>query len=332
MSYGAIVALVVLYERWRFHGGGGHAGALRRMLTYLGGIAVMSIVASAASAVFAIYHFQQSAFYGMGANLIAVPIHDLWIMPWGIASYVLMPIHLEFLALKPMGWGISGMLATARLFSSFPGASGHFEAMPATALGLVVTGGLWFLLWTRRWRWIGLAPVAAGIVVTLTAHQPDLLIADDGRLVATRTASGEIALSNRAHDRFTQSVWVRRSGQGDIDDHPPASLADSAGSTGPGQCSAGACRFTVAGRTASIVSDPHQMAAICATATDLLITPLAVGPDCRATLVFDKTVLAREGAISLTFADGGQRIDTVRADSGERPWSSGRGVSYQPGQ
>jgi competence protein ComEC len=80
MSYGAIVALVVLYERWNFHGGGERT-AVRRTFTYLVGIAVMSLVASAASAVFAIYHFQQSAFYGMGANLLAVPVHDLWIMP-----------------------------------------------------------------------------------------------------------------------------------------------------------------------------------------------------------------------------------------------------------
>jgi competence protein ComEC len=93
MSYGAIVALVVLYEKWNFHGTGAQ-GPFRRAFFYLAGIAIMSLVASAASAVFAIYHFQQSAFYGMGANLLAVPVHDLWIMPWGIASYVLMPFGL----------------------------------------------------------------------------------------------------------------------------------------------------------------------------------------------------------------------------------------------
>jgi competence protein ComEC len=70
------------------------------------GIAVMSLVASA---VFAIDHFQQSAFYGMGANLLAVPVHDLWIMPRGISSNVLMPFGLDALALKPMGWDISAM-------------------------------------------------------------------------------------------------------------------------------------------------------------------------------------------------------------------------------
>jgi competence protein ComEC len=319
MSYGAIVALVVLYERWRFHPGGHGSGIFRRAFVYLGGIAVMSVVASAASAVFAIYHFQQSAFYGMSANLLAEPVHDLWIMPWGIASYLLMPFHLEFLALRPMGWGISAMLAAARLFAGLPGAAGHFEAMPEAALGLIVLGGLWFLLWTRRWRWAGLAPFAAGIALALTARQPDILIAEDGKLVAIRTESGALAVSNRAHDRFTQSVWVRRAGDGDIDDHPPAALAAEPDG---GQCGAGLCRFAVAGQTAAIISNETQLDAGCAN-SQLVITQLSLRAPCRAALVIDKTVLTEEGAISVMFDDRGPHVSTVRAAAGDRPWSHG---------
>ena len=318
MSYGAIVALVVLYERWNFHGAG-EKGPIRTALTYLVGIAVMSLVASAASAVFAIYHFQQSAFYGMGANLLAVPVHDLWIMPWGILSYVLMPFGLEKLALWPMGWGISAMLAVARLFSGFPGAAAHFAAMPATALGLIVVGGLWFLLWTKRWRWLGAAPVAAGIVLTVTVHQPDLLIAEDGRLVAIRMGNGAIALSNRAHDRFTQSVWVRRAGEGDIDDNPPAALKDAPDAQ---QCGKGVCLFTVAGHKAAILSDVQGFRAACdGGGIDIVISPIAAHAHCAAPLVIDRTDLARDGAQTLTFTAAGPRIETVRGDSGERPWS-----------
>jgi competence protein ComEC len=326
MSYAAIVALVVLYERWNFHGTGTQ-GPFRRGLTYLMGIAIMSLVASAASAVFAIYHFQQSAFYGMGANLLAVPVHDLWIMPWGISSYVLMPFGLEALALKPMGWGISAMLAVARLFSGFPGASGHFAAMPAAALGLIVAGGLWFLLWTRHWRWLGLAPVVAGIALTVTVRQPDLLIAEDGKLVAIRMGNGAIALSNRAHDKFTQSVWVRRAGEGDIDARnsaggPPAALRDAPEAQ---QCGNGVCLFTVAGHKAAILSDVHGFPAACDNAQnggpEIVISQIAAHAHCPAPLVIDRTDLARDGAQSITFIDGAPRIETVREVSGERPWS-----------
>ena len=321
MSYGAIVALVVLYERWNFHGTGAQ-GPFRRAFFYLAGIAIMSLVASAASAVFAIYHFQQSAFYGMGANLLAVPVHDLWIMPWGIASYLLMPFGLEALALKPMGWGISAMLAVARLFSGFPGAAGHFAAMPAAALGLVVAGGLWFLLWTRRWRWLGLAPVAAGILLTLMARQPDLLVAEDGKLVAMRMEDGTMVLSNRAHDKFTQSVWVRRAGAGDIEDNPPVTFKDAPQA---GKCDKGLCLFTVAGHKAAILSDVHGFHDACdktgAGGPEIVISQLAAHAHCIGPLVIDRTDLARDGAQSITFTAAGPRIETVRAVSGERPWS-----------
>ncbi len=319
MSYGAIVALVVLYERWNFHGTGGR-GPVRGALTYLAGIVIMSLVASAASAVFAIYHFQQSAFYGMGANLLAVPVHDLWIMPWGIASYALMPMGLEVLALKPMGWGISAMLWVARLFSGFPGATGHFAAMPAAALGLIVLGGLWFLLWTRRWRWLGVAPVAAGILLTLTARQPDLLIAEDGKLVAFRQDNGVMALSNRAHDKFTQSVWVRRAGEGDIEDNPPPLMHDVADSE---HCSQDACRFIVASHRVAILSDVHGFAAACDSDAEIVISAIAAHAHCKAPLVIDRTDLARDGATAILFGETGLRIETVGQDSGDRPWSRG---------
>jgi competence protein ComEC len=317
MSYGAIVALVVLYERWRLHGGGGEAGILRRIAIYLGGIAVMSVVASAASAVFSIYHFQQSAFYGMGANLVAEPIHDLWIMPWGIASYVLMPFGLEALALKPMGWGISGMLAAAKLFSGFPGAAGHFEAMPAAALGLIVAGGLWFLLWTRRWRWLGFAPVAAGIALTMTTRSPDLLVAEDGRLAAVRQPSGELALINGGHDRFTQSVWTRRAGEGDLDDR---SRTVRSGQTGADDCKKGMCRFTVAGHSGALAATPHALAEACDNA-EIVVSQIEVRGACSARLVFDKTALARDGAVAVVFTANAQRISTVNATAGQRPWT-----------
>ncbi len=320
MSYGAILALVVLYERWQFHGPGrGERGFPRRILHYLAGIAVMSVVASAASAVFAIYHFQQSAFYGMGANLLAVPIHDLWIMPWGIASYGLMPLGLEALALKPMGWGISGMLATARLFSGFPGAAGHFEAMPVASLLLVVIGGLWFLIWTRRWRWLGLIPAFAGVYVAMTARQPDMLIAEDGKLVAMRLNSGAIALSNRAHDRFTQSVWMRRAGEGELGpDNPPDRIADGPDAS---QCGKGLCRFTVAGHKAAIVSDASNLQAGCR-GSDVVISQVEAHGHCAASLIIDRNDLARNGATSIEFRAEGPHVSTVREMTGERPWAA----------
>jgi competence protein ComEC len=193
--------------------------------------------------------------------------------------------------------------------------------MPAAGLGLIVAGGLWFLLWTRRWRWAGLAPAAAGIILTLTARQPDLLIAEDGKLVAMRTESGALALSNRTHDRFTQSVWMRRAGEGDVANNPPAALANAPEA---GQCGKGICRFAIDGKVVAILSDERLTAerqiAACADAT-LIVTSFFLHTDCQAPLVIDKSVLSRDGAISVIFDEHGYQVSTVRGVTGDRPWS-----------
>ena len=141
--------------------------------------------------------------------------------------------------------------------------------------------------------------------MTATARQPDLLIAEDGKLVAIRQDSGAIVLSNRAHDRFTQSVWVRRAGDGDIEDNPPTALRDSPQA---GQCGKGLCLFTVAGHKAAILSDVHGFHDACDGDAQIVISQIAAHAHCA-------------GAQSVTFTAAGPLIETVRQVSGERPWS-----------
>jgi len=167
-------------------------------------------------------------------------------------------------------------------------------------------------------RWLGVAPLAAGILVTLTARPPDLLVSEDGKLVAIRLDNGGIALSNRLHDKFTQSVWVRRAGEGEIEDNPPATLDDTSQTA---DCGGGLCRFTVAGHKAAIVSKPEALAGGCA-ASDVVIAQLPAHAACRAPLVIDPTDLARDGAISVRFEKDLPIVQTVRASAGNRPWTA----------
>jgi competence protein ComEC len=108
MSFGAVVALIAVYETW----GEQLAYALRRgsaarkVLGYAGGIAVTTLVVTIGTDPFSIYHFHRIALYSPLANVIAVPISALWTLPWGVVSCLLMPFGLERLALIPMGWGI----------------------------------------------------------------------------------------------------------------------------------------------------------------------------------------------------------------------------------
>ena len=139
MSFAAVVALIATYEiakepmrRWRRGAGPG-----RRAMVYLAAVALTTLVAGLATSPFALYHFNRVAAYGLAANLFAVPITSLWIMPWTMVGYALMSLGLEGLALAPMGWGISAVLWIADTVAAWPGAAHSLPAMPAVGIVLV---------------------------------------------------------------------------------------------------------------------------------------------------------------------------------------------------
>ena len=86
MSFGAVVALVAVYETWgtrlaqAFHRG----SFVHKALGYCGAVAVTTVVATFGTEPFAIYHFHHLVLYSPLANVIAVPISAMWTLPWGI--------------------------------------------------------------------------------------------------------------------------------------------------------------------------------------------------------------------------------------------------------
>jgi competence protein ComEC len=133
MSFGAVVALIAVYETY-----GARLGRLLhsrsisgRILGYCGGVVVTTVVATLGTYPFSIYHFHHLALYSPLANVIAVPLSAMWTLPWGVVTCLLMPLGLEWLALVPMGWGIDITIESIKfllycgldMFSRFQGST-----------------------------------------------------------------------------------------------------------------------------------------------------------------------------------------------------------------
>ncbi|MEA1676487.1 ComEC/Rec2 family competence protein [Nitrospirillum sp. BR 11163] len=221
MSFGAVLALISAYEvlrepmnRWRKEG-----GWPRRALLFVGGLCLTSIISTIATMPFCLYHFQQVANYGVLANLIGIPITELWIMPLCLLAYVAMPFHLEGWIIDMIGWGCEGILWTARVTAALPGAALHGAALSDLAFGLMVGGGLWLMLWRRRWRLIGLAPIALGCVLAPLTPRPDMVVSGGGTMVAVRDGGGKLWLSSSRGGGFEVETWGKRDGG---EGRPPA--------------------------------------------------------------------------------------------------------------
>ena len=94
--------------------------AASRLVVFFAGIVLSTLIASAAVAPFAAYHFHKSQQYAVLANLIALPLCNVLVMPAALAALIAMPLGLEALPLWVMGWGIEAMVWVARRVADTP--------------------------------------------------------------------------------------------------------------------------------------------------------------------------------------------------------------------
>ena len=271
---------------------------------------------------FAIYHFGQIAHFGVAANLLAVPVTAFWIMPWAVIGLVLMPIGLEHLALAPMGLGIDLVVAVARTVADWPGAVSLTPAMPSYGLIAAALGGLWLCLWRRRWRFLGIAGIAAGLSSVAFVSAPDVLVSSDGRLMAIKSPDGTLALSSVRREKRIAQRWMARAGQ-----RAPQSLRAGVETV---SCDGLACIYRAKSRIVSLVADPRALEEDCRRA-DVVISAVPVRWDCpSAQLVVDRFDVWRRGGHAVWLAREGARAETVAEWQGNRPWAPKRQRRSKP--
>ncbi|MEE8188204.1 MAG: ComEC/Rec2 family competence protein [Kiloniellales bacterium] len=319
MSFAAVTALVAGYEVLRDRRARLFAerGLATRLSLYFSGVGLTSVIAGLATAPFAVYHFNRIAWFGLAANMLAVPVMALWIMPWAIVAFILMPFGAEGLALAPMGWGIDAVLWAAAWVAAWPGAVSIVPAMPVQGLVLVALGGTWLCLWRGPWRLYGLAAILGGGLLIPLATPPDVLASGDGKLFGLRTPDGEVILSSAKVRRFEAETWRRRLGGTKAAVWPRT--GESAG--GRLSCDPLGCIYRARGQIVALVQDSRALLDDCALATVVISRePLRRGQCKGSRVVIDRFDLWRHGGHALWLSEAGVRIETVGARRGVRPW------------
>ena len=314
MSFAAVIALIAAYEasrawtrRQRAEGGRGRWIAL-----YLGGIVATSLIAGLATAPFAAFHFNRLAVYQLVANMIAVPLTAVWIMPWSLLVYLLMPFGLEEIALVPMSWGVEALIEVSRRVSSWPDAVLLLPSLSQGGLALVTLGGLWLCLWRKGWRYAGLPVILLGLSTLATVRPPDLLIAAEPGLFAARGQDGELqfASGSAAGQAFLRDVWRRRSTAFTPRDDAPSLRCDALG-----------CVYHAQGRIVALLRDDAALAEDCR-AADVVVSWGTLWPArCRGPQLVDRRALTAGGTHALWLTPQGVEIANVRDERGKRPWS-----------
>jgi competence protein ComEC len=321
LSFAAVTALVTLYasapfKRWfeRREEGLAQAG-----LRAFGAMIATGLAVELALMPFALYHFHRAGLYGVAANLVAIPLTTFVIMPLQAGALLLDGIGLGAPLWTLTGWSIGLLLGLAHAVANTSGAVAILPAMPRVAFGLIILGGLWLALWTRPWRRWGLAPILAGVLLTLAEPVPDLLVTGDGKHLAVIDERGTPwLLRDRAGD-FVRELISENAGF--AGDPPPLAAYPRA------RCSADACIADLgrSGRTLLALRstqrlDWTELTRACA-AADIVIADRRLPRGCRARwLTLDSAQLRETGGLAIHAGEG--RVASVAERLKRLPWAA----------
>lgn len=329
LSFAAVVALVASYEVWsRYRRNRGEATRRRGGPgAYVAGVAATSVIASLATAPFALYHFSQVAALGIVANLVAVPLMAAVIMPAGLLALVSMPLGVDAPMLAVMGLAVEGMLWVAHLAADLPGAALRLPAMPAWAISLVALGGLWAALWQGRWRRWGLVPLVIGLASLAIVRPPDILIDARGDRRGVADGTGGWWIEGRP-SAYVADVWARRAGTRSVRRWPSAD-AVPVGKDGGRRlvCDDLGCMLrTPDGLEIALPSDGRALEDDCRTAAAVIATVPVRGWRRTRTCsgvktVIDRIDLRRRGSHAIWIESDGIRVRSAADSSGVRPWT-----------
>ncbi|EHH67073.1 ComEC/Rec2 family competence protein [Gluconobacter morbifer] len=237
MSFTAVMGLIAGYEVLRdpLSRLRGEGEWHRVALSHLAPLSLTSLLAGLATLPVSMAHFGTLQPWFVLANLIAVPLAAVWIMPAGLLALLLMPFHAETLPLRVMGQGLRVVEKLARCVASFPMAHKAVPAMPGWGLLCVMMGLCVLCLWRGPFRLSGIAPVVLGVLSLWLVARPVVLVAPDAGLIAIREQGQLLAGPYGGLERSVLRDWEQM-------------LALPIG-TLPAECTAGPCRIDLGGQT-----------------------------------------------------------------------------------
>ncbi|TCT00964.1 competence protein ComEC [Aquabacter spiritensis] len=320
MSFAATLALVAAYERVqplrgrappdRFAG-----RILFKCAVFFAGLALTSLVAGLATAPFGALHFQRLAPYGLLANLAAMPVVSLIVMPFGLLGVLLLPFGWDAPAFAAMGAGIEAMVAISDRVAGLPGSNFRTDIVNPACAGAAALA-LCALCLLRGWLVaLALVPAVAALAFAGAPPRADILIASDARTVAVRGSDGFLAVAGAGANRIAVAQWLAREGDARAADAPDLAVGFVCDRLGCAAPLPGGGRLALSRRVEGLEADCLE--------ADIVVTPRPAPLRCPAR-VFSPDALARSGAVALFRSDGGWRVVPARPEGVARPWMAPR--------
>ena len=330
MSFAAVAGLVSAFEaisKREANAPSGRPGTSMGLIwlksrNYVFGLALVPLIAGTSTALFAAHHFYRVAPLGLLANMLAMPVVSIAVMPLALLGMVLMPFGLEKIALVPMGLAVQMVVAIAEWVAGLSPA-GSTGYVPRLSLACGTLGLLIATLCRSRLKWAACACFALAALGLSHRPIPDLIVAESGRQVGLRIGGNTLVLSKPNAEKFTTRLWreafrLKESDKEDV------------GSTTHRRCDAFGCVLQRPGLVIAHIHNTARLNMDCRLA-DILLVPYRVPwaceflPEEERPLVIDANALQKSGAHAIYWLPDSTAgthktiVQTARPNSG-RPW------------
>jgi competence protein ComEC len=317
MSFAATLALVSGYAHGvRWMQAGADTPRATRIALWGGywfvGAVLTSLVAGLATTPYAAYTFHRTSPYGVIANLLAMPVVSVIVMPAGLLALIAMPFGFDGPLWRLMGWGIDWMIDVALWVAQLPGAVGRIWASGVGPLLLCTAGILLLCMLRSPLRYAGAAVIAWGIFAIAATPPPDVFVAASGQVAAVRGVSGQLSIVKLGSDTFAAGEWLAA----DADARLPSDPTLRQGVV----CDDAGCIARLPdGRLVSLANSIEAFEEDCRTAA-IVITPRQRPSDCAA-LVIDSNMSRQTEALALRRVGDGFEMTAARPAGYDRPWA-----------
>lgn len=218
MSFSATAGLIAAFAWWSDTNSGAfkedkpqtrkNPTRMKKWLLPVVATAATSIIAGVASGIYSAYHFNNTAPFGLLGNVLSMPVISLIIMPFAVLSLLLMPLQLDWLPLQIMGFGVWALRQIADIVASIA-PDGNPGIIPSGAILNWTIALVIAVICTTRLRALSLIFVLVGFLFYFYETDPDIMIAEDAKLVAVRLNDGSLAVNRPRVSKFTMQNWSK---------------------------------------------------------------------------------------------------------------------------
>ncbi len=232
------------------------------MFGYFSGIATTSLIAGTATAFIAAWHFHQVAPLGLLANLIAMPIVSIIIMPFVLFSVLLMPYGLEFIPLTSVSLGIEWVVDSSRWVESIS-PNGNIGLLKREAIFIFALFLISICVLKTKLRLFSVIPLLILPFLLKALKMPDVIIAENGHAVAIKTDNQKLGLLFPRGSAFVQNILLKAWSNGEAE---PLGLSKE-------QCNRERCIVVLpSSKVLHVLYNPKLIQSSCNRA-DILIAP-----------------------------------------------------------